>query len=218
MTPYVKLKMLVATLTWAIGVGKTSVLAELQQLVLSDSSLERFTWVFYLEPVEEWQAEGWLADFNAEPGRTALGFQMKVLLGQDEAMASWLDTDRSSDRPVIVITERSPVDGCQIFMPLSPTTKREKDLVNQFGGRLWKPNVNILLNCSTDTATERRNMRSRDEPSHAYANLVHKQYNENLHLFDSIVENSASPREAAAEILTLVLQHACKKHPARHEL
>ena len=202
--------MFVATLTGAIGVGKTSVLAELQQLVLSDNSLKRFVWVFYLEPVEEWQAEGWLSDYNAEPGRTALGFQMKVLLGQDEAMASWRDTDISSDRPVIVITERSPVDGCQIFMPLSPTTQREKNLVNHFGRRLWKPNVNILLNCSQEQAIERRNMRSRDEPNHAYANSVHEQYNKNLHLFDAIVENSATPREAAAKVLTLILEHASK--------
>ena len=202
--------MFVATLSGAIGVGKTSVLAELQQLVSSDSNLERFAWVFYLEPVEEWQAEGWLADFNAEPGRTALGFQMKVLLGQDEAMGSWVDADRTSNRPVIVVTERSPVDGCQIFMPLSPTKHREKKLVNQLGRRLWKPDVNILLNCSEHTAIERRNLRSRDEPNHAYANLVHKQYNDNLHLFDAIVENSATPREAAAKVLTLILQHASK--------
>jgi deoxyadenosine/deoxycytidine kinase len=195
--------MFIVTVTGPIGVGKTTVLNELRCLAASHTE---FAWIFYTEPVDVWQAEGWLADFNTEPARTALGFQMKVLLGQDDAGRKWAELERVSHRPLIVVTERSPVDGCKIFMPLSPTAAREQALVEALGARLWVPHLNVLLDCSKGTAQQRRTNRNRDEPGHEYAERVHDRYLNCKPLFDCVVQNEGKPSmQAAEEVLQKIM-------------
>lgn len=196
--------MFIVTLAGPIGVGKTAVLDELRRLSNDHSG---FSWIFYREPVELWQAEGWLADFHTEPARTALGFQMKVLLGQDNAARTWQEVERASHRPLIVVTERSPVDGCKIFMPLSPTAAREQALIEELGARLWTPHFNVLLDCRKDTARKRRSARNRDEPEHEYAERVHDRYLDCAPLFDCVVENEdRAPAQTAGEILQQIMR------------
>lgn len=195
--------MFIVTVTGPIGVGKTAVLDALRRLAASRTD---FAWIFYSEPVAVWQAEGWLVDFNTEPARNALGFQMKVLLGQDDAARKWAELERVSHRPLIVVTERSPVDGCKIFMPLSPTAAREQALIEALGSRLWKPHLNVLLDCSKDTAKKRRSARNRDEPEHEYAERVHDQYLNRKPLFDCVVQNEdRSFVQTAEEVLQKIM-------------
>lgn len=193
--------MLIVTVTGPIGVGKSLVLQELKNLTQTQ---DKCAWTYYREPVEEWQNEGWLADFNSEPARTALGFQIKVLVGQAEAMRRWMEHERVCGRPLVVITERSPIDGCEIFMPLSPTSDREKALVKAFGKQLWRPHLNVLLSCSLQTARVRRDARDRDEPDHGYAETVHNMYNANAPRFDCVVDNEGPPEQAAAHVLAKI--------------
>ncbi len=189
--------MLIISLTGAIGVGKSAVLCQLKDLT---SQVSDVAWVFYTEPVEEWQREGWLEDFNVEPERNAFGFQMKVLLGQAEAMRRWLALEKELRKPLVVVTERSPVDGAEIFIQLSPAVDREKKMVQAYAAQLWRPNVNILITCSPETAEQRRKIRSRDEPSDAYALRLHQKYSERGDLFDCVIPNEKSPFETATVV------------------
>ena len=195
--------MLIVSVTGPIGVGKSAVLNELKKLTALQHAC---TWMYYLEPVEEWQNEGWLADFHKEPARTALGFQIKVLIGQAAEMRRWTAVGQNGGSELVIITERSPVDGCEIFMPLSPTLDREKDLVKAFGAQLWRPHLNVLLNCSMETARTRRESRNRNEPENAYAETVHKTYTEKVSLVDCVVENEGPAEETAAKVLAKITE------------
>jgi len=120
------------SITGGIGCGKSTVISKLQE-ALAVQPPQQYNVVFLPEPVEQWQNDNgldWLREFYENPSRWALPLQMKILQGQI-AMHDQMPKF-TSDKPLYVITERSPWDGRQIFMELlsrdGVVKTQEKDL------------------------------------------------------------------------------------------
>lgn len=143
--------------TGPIGAGKTCIIDYLR------TCNELGGVEIHDEPVAHWLDEGWIEDFYGNPKAMALSFQIKVLTGQ-------VEMQRGIRRDAVVVSERSPLDGRDVFVPmlseLGLMTDRERqayDLVwNACGcGVGTRPNVIVFVHASDETCRRRVDDRGR---------------------------------------------------------
>lgn len=176
----------------AIGSGKSSLIHTISKCYES-SKLESklpYDMVFETEPVDEWEDDegiNWLDLFYKDPERWAFGFQMKVISGQI-GIKQRIESSYRGDRPLIVVTERSPFDGQYIFSSILVESGKmqphEFGLLKEYIQKAaWMPDYTIWV--STDSKVcidriKRRNRGSEVKVDEAYYEKICQKYSEEM--------------------------------------
>lgn len=112
------------------------------------------------EDVDRWVQEGWLSDYYADPARHGLAFQMRVLASQ---WGQWTGAPQRG----VVLSERSPMDGADVFVPLMRRrglmSDREAALYAECASAMgWAPDLVVFVNLPDAECTRRVESRRRE--------------------------------------------------------
>lgn len=189
-----------------VGVGKTSVVRELQALYPHASVVE--------EPVSEWERRGLLQRMYEAPERSAASFQMAALVGLFEAQYP-------HSRAPLLITERSMQSNMQVFAKLN-LDKHDFDMYRYAYDSLAAvaapraDHVIVYLHAPTAVLVERVRRRGRPAEKHidaAYLERVEDAHDAWLSEVPDVLRldvTTSTPKETArligAEIASRVLR------------
>lgn len=151
----------IVSISGAIGSGKSTLIQALREAVAAQGLVS--TVEFFDEPVQQWIDEGWLEAFYANRAREAFGFQMRVLLGQIQAMEELCARHVGERR--LLICERSPLDGLHVFAKTlhaeGALSEREYALYKAYAERAWRPDVTVYISTPAEQCIERIAERAR---------------------------------------------------------
>jgi deoxyadenosine/deoxycytidine kinase len=173
------------TFAGIIGVGKSTLLHQLESSALLQTELERHLGplaapqvVFIKEPIDLWTRNGWLDAFYQDKSLNAAAFQFLAFSTHTENVEAALATARvqyGEERDLLLVSERSMYDQ-RLFWELQRDNQETtaNSLYNDAYVRIWQqwrrfepePDLIFYLYVSQlDTAMERINARARGSES-----------------------------------------------------
>jgi deoxyadenosine/deoxycytidine kinase len=152
------------TIVGSIGSGKSSLLKSTKKQYEKERENLPYVMVFCEEDISDWENDygaNWPVLFYENTERWAIPFQLKVLQGQIRMIQKAIEEINNSncDKPVILVTERSPLDGVEIFLSMlrddGIVTEQEYQLFYWFTNLTWIPSAIVYVDTSLHECLER---------------------------------------------------------------
>ena len=196
--------------TGPVGSGKSTLLQRLLEATQDRGGVRIME-----EPVAAWAEEGWLGDYYADPARYGLGFQLRVLASQAQQRRE----ARADPQARVVFSERSPLDGRDVFLPLMRArgvlSDREVALFEECAlAMAWCPDAVVYVDVSDEECQRRVRLRNRTSESQvdsAYLSAQHEQYGRALRAWAErgvplvVVANGGAVKAAGDELVQTLL-------------
>lgn len=197
----------IVSITGCIGIGKSTVIRQLQD-IFHEGALkaheqlccgEKLLPTFYLENTEGWvthDGSSLLELYYKNKTKYATELQFKILELQQKEYNEWVRDAAAlpAGSKKLVVCERSPVDGSDIFIFSSGASREDtRSFIEYSKQNAWAPNLTICLDSSYDEIKERTTKRNIDfeVKDFDYIHTIWKKYKElqNNHKFDIIIQN-----------------------------